>query len=68
MFTPSRSRTTTRTFKRMYANRGRHNLSRAPVAHWDAFGRGSSHCIPWYQIRQVLTACNARYHTVLGER
>ena len=37
----------------------------APVAHWDAFRRGSSHCISWYQIQQVLTTCNVRYHTVL---
>ena len=26
------------------------SLSCAPVAHWDAFGHGSSRCISWYQM------------------
>jgi hypothetical protein len=32
-----------------------------------AFGRGSSHCISWYRIQLVLTACDVRYHTVLWD-
>ena len=30
------------------------NLSCAPVARCDALGRGSSHCISWYQIQPIL--------------
>jgi hypothetical protein len=28
---------------------------------WDSFGRGGSHCISWYQIQLIITACHVRY-------
>ena len=36
------------------------SLCCAPVAHWDAFGRGGSHCISWYQIQFILTTPHVR--------
>ena len=34
------------------------SCSCAAVEHWDAFGRGGSHCISWYQIQLILTPLN----------
>ena len=34
---------------------------------WDAVGRGSSHCISWYQIQLILTMCFFRYRTALWD-
>ena len=39
------------------------SLLRAPVAPWDAHGRGSSRCIFWLQIWLALPACHVRCHT-----
>ena len=39
----------------------------APVAPWDAYRRGSSHCISWFQIELTLTTCHVRYHTELWD-
>ena len=36
------------------------SLSCAPAAHGDAYGRGSSHCIAWYQNQLLLTTCHVR--------
>ena len=39
----------------------------APVAHWNAFGRASPHCISWYQIQLILTMRYARDHSALWD-
>ena len=46
------------------------SASRAPVAHWDADGRGSSRYISWYQasgIRLTFTTCYVRHHIALWD-
>jgi hypothetical protein len=44
------------------------SFSCAPVAHWDAFGCGSSHCISWYQIQLIPTTCFGRYRIALWHK
>ena len=43
------------------------SLLRAPVAPWDAYGRGSSRCIFWFQIELAPATCHVRYHTELWD-
>ena len=39
----------------------------APVAHGDAYGRGSSHCISWYQKQFILTTCFVCYRIAVWD-
>ena len=42
------------------------SLSCAPVAHWNAFGRGSPRCSSWHQNPLILTRY-VRYHIALWD-
>ena len=37
-----------------------------PHAHWEAYGRGSLHCITWFQTQLILSTCQIRYHNQCG--
>ena len=50
-----------------HVRRGHDQMEIPQHRHWDADGRGSPHCISWYQNQLILTTCHVRYHIALWD-